>query len=56
MQNGERIDALEKRIAALEALAQAQQGVSIPVEAVVDSVIREINQQVREGGKPILLG
>lgn len=50
----ERIEALEKRVAVLEALAQAQQSVSISAGAA-DAVIQEVNRRMREGGNPILL-
>lgn len=49
-----RIEALEERVAALEAMAQAQQSVSISA-GVADAAIREVNRRIREGGNPILL-
>lgn len=53
----ERIKALEKRVAALEAKSQAPQIVEVkaPAEVIAEAVIKQINQKTLETGRAVLL-
>lgn len=52
MQDYEQIEALEKRIAALE---QARQNVTVLPEEMVRAVMEQINRRAQESGNPVLL-